>query len=129
MSLRQTAFSFGVEGSKGISNTCMPICHYERNQFPMPSFKIASNLFIIFINKFNDSINMIYCAIFIIFIPRHPRENLVDDPWCILSNQNAQERIQRKFLFHHKIMQTQFQRINFNTQKYYTPQTMKSYYT
>ena len=72
---------------------------------------------------------MIYCAIFIIFIPRHPRENLVDDPWCILSNQNAQERIQRKFLFHHKIMQTQFQRINFNTQKYYTPQTMKSYYT
>jgi len=37
--------------------------------FSMPGFKIASNLFIIFINKFNDSINMIYCAIFIIFIP------------------------------------------------------------
>ena len=48
---------------KGVSNTCMPICYYERNQFFMPSFKIASNLFIIFINKFNDSINMIYCAI------------------------------------------------------------------
>jgi len=30
----------------------------------MPSFKIVLNLFIIFINKFNDSINMIYCAIF-----------------------------------------------------------------
>jgi len=58
---------------KGVSNTRMPICHYERNQnFFMPSFKIASNLFIIFINKFNDSINMIHCAIFIIFIPRHP---------------------------------------------------------
>ena len=61
-------FYFWVEGSKGISNTCMPICYYERNQFSMPSFKIVSNLFIIFINKFNDSINMIYCAIFLFFI-------------------------------------------------------------
>jgi len=57
---------------KGVSNTRMPICHYERNQnFFMPNFKIASNLFIIFINKFNDSINMIHHAIFIIFILRH----------------------------------------------------------
>jgi len=67
-------FLFWVEGSKGVSNTCMPIYYYERNQFSMPSFKIASNIFIIFINKFNDSINMIYCAIFIIFIPRHPSD-------------------------------------------------------
>jgi len=50
----------------------------------MPSFKIVSNLFIIFINKFNDSINMIYRATLLLFfyydffsilfyfIPRHP---------------------------------------------------------
>jgi len=54
----------------------------------MPSFKIALNLFIIFINKFNDSINMIYCAIFIIFIPRHPRENLVDNPCQFLHQED-----------------------------------------
>ena len=64
-------FLFWMEGSKGVSNTCMSICYYKKNQFFMPSFKIALNLFIIFINKFNDSITMIYCAIFI-FIPRHP---------------------------------------------------------
>ena len=64
-------FLFWMEGSKRVSNTCMPICCYERNQFFMPSFKITLNLFIISINKFNDSITMIYCAIFI-FIPRHP---------------------------------------------------------
>ena len=53
---------------KRVSNTCMPICYYEINQFFMSSFKIASNLFIIFVSKFNDSINMIYCAIFLFFI-------------------------------------------------------------
>ena len=68
-------FLFWMEGSKGVSNTCTSICYYERNQFFMPSFKIASNLFIIiFINKFNDSINMIYCAIFTVSIPRHPSD-------------------------------------------------------
>jgi len=35
-------FLFWMEGSKGVSNTCMPICYYEGNQFSMPIFKIAS---------------------------------------------------------------------------------------
>jgi len=34
----------------------------------MPSFKIVSNLFIIFTNKYNDSINMIYRAILLLFL-------------------------------------------------------------
>ena len=76
MLLRQIAFSLGMEGSKGYpTHACQYVIVKKINliHFSMPSFKIASNLFIIFINKFNDSINMIYCANFI-FIPRHPSD-------------------------------------------------------
>jgi len=74
MLLKHIAFSFGWKAQKELSDTYMPICYYEINQFSMPNFKIVSNIFIIFINKLNDSTNMIYCAIFIIFIARHPSD-------------------------------------------------------
>jgi len=94
MLLRQIAFSFGWKAQKGYPTHARQYAIMKEINFLCQALKLCQNLFIIIFNKLNDPINMIYYAIFIFiyFYPTtsfRPRENLVGNPWCILSDQNA----------------------------------------
>jgi len=103
-------FSFGLDERRlkeflehmHANMLCLNKSIYFFFYFFMSSLKIVPKNFpslLFFINRFNDSINMIYCVIFFI----HPttsfrtRENLVDNLWCVLLLEMT--KYQRKFYF------------------------------